>query len=93
MDQTVRYIFKLSNVTPAAGRAIVERILRWCDKRTFHRPYGFLFLFAYIFLLRLPSEALPATHGGDAEKQSRVYRDGDAIILKLRRRHEFYKTM
>ena len=51
--------------------------------------FAMLYLTAYIFLLRVPSEGLPITRGingvtGDG--QAVVFRDGDTVCLKLRSR-------
>ena len=64
---------------------VVERILKWCLDAGEHMRYAMLFLMSYIFLLRMPSEALPAVAGRGAG-QARLYRDGDGIVLKLARR-------
>ena len=50
-----------------------------------------LWMMSYIFLLRLPSEALPACKGSPdnaqlADKQTLVWREGDVICLRLLRR-------
>ena len=50
-----------------------------------------LWLTCYLFLLRLPSEALPACRGspsnpGLVERQTLIWRDGDTICLRMRRR-------
>eukprot|EP00973_Karenia_brevis_P011534 1560107-Karenia_brevis.AAC.1 len=42
-----------------------------------------LFLFAYIFLLRVPSEAIPARHGVGSSK---VYIENDELVLELEKR-------
>ena len=47
--------------------------------------YGMLYLLAYAFLLRLPSEALPAAVGRGGG-QSSLYREGDNLVLELKRR-------
>ena len=46
---------------------------------------GMLYLLAYAFLLRLPSEALPAV-AGKSGGQSSLYREGETLVLELRRR-------
>lgn len=50
-----------------------------------------LWLTSYIFLLRLPSEALPACKGSPdnpafSHKQTLIWKEGDAICLRLLRR-------
>ena len=57
--------------------------------------YGWLYLASYIFLLRLPSEALPITMGGsgnDAGEQAVLVVDDSTqtITLKLARRKNKY---
>ena len=52
--------------------------------------FALLFLTCYVFLLRMPSEALPMIAGGDSEHadaQSVVFVDKDKqeIVLKLKR--------
>jgi len=41
------------------GRAMAEKMLHWTETPTEHRRHALLYL-CYAFLLRLPSEALPA---------------------------------
>lgn len=51
--------------------------------------FGTLFLLAYAFQLRLPSEALPAVCGsgeGSLDMQSTIRREGDRMVVQLRRR-------
>ena len=52
-------------------------------------PWRYLWLFAYVFLLRVPSEALPA-HAGDEGPapswQSGLFVRGEELCLRLRRR-------
>ena len=66
-------------------RGQVARLVSACTTRPELARYGTLFLLAYAFLLRLPSEALPAV-GGKGSGQSAVYRDGDTLVLELTRR-------
>ena len=67
------------------GRLLVEQIVDWCDQRFEYRRFGYLFLLAYTFLLRLPSEAAPASKGKGVGA-SRVYLEDDCLVLKLQRR-------
>ena len=46
---------------------------------------GLLFLLAYAFLLRLPSEALAVTAGCDSGKAS-LYIEADSLVLQLKGR-------
>ena len=51
-----------------------------------YREASMLFLFTYVFMLRLPSEALPTHVGGRVWKdgiQSAISLDGDALVLRL----------
>jgi hypothetical protein len=64
---------------------VVEKIIRWCDARVRYDMMGLLFLVAYIFLLRLPSEALPM-QVGRAGGQSSLYIEDGMLVLELRRR-------
>jgi len=66
-------------------RGQVERLVSACTTRPELARYGTLFLLAYAFLLRLPSEALPAVCGKGGG-QSSLYRDGDTLVLELARR-------
>ena len=66
-------------------RELVEKIVEWCEEREEYRRFGYLYLFAYIFLLRLPSEALPAAKGRNSGT-SRLFQEGDSLVLELDRR-------
>ena len=71
------------------ARALVEKIVDLCSKSESLRPYGLLFLLTYCFLLRLPSEALPAVAGPDVAcygHQSTLCLEGDELVLYLKRR-------
>jgi len=64
-------------------------MLLWSEANEEFRKYALLFLFSYSFLLRTPSEALPAIAGRDGLEQgsnSILLRSGDQLILKLHRR-------
>ena len=69
----------------ACDRAQVEKMLAWAKARPELARFGNLFLFAYAFLLRLPSEALPAVKGMQGSQAS-CYRDGETVVLELQRR-------
>ncbi len=60
-------------------------MLEWCTVNKRFERYAALFLMAYAFLLRLPSEALPAASGRVCG-QSSLYREGETIVLVLSRR-------
>lgn len=70
-------------------RALVGKLLSLVAKGKLAEEYAMLFLFTYVFLLRLPSEALPCTKVlGDAlgDAQSQVWCDGVELHLQLKRR-------
>ena len=66
-------------------RKDVERILTLAGCTNDFWPFALLFLLAYAFLLRLPSEALPTVVGRN-QGQSSLYRDGETLVLDLKRR-------
>ena len=59
---------------------IVKKMMRWALKpdNVGYRAHSFLFLISYVFLLRLPSEALPLTAG-----QACIYVEEDELVLEL----------
>jgi hypothetical protein len=65
-------------------RPLVEKIAVVCASAQQHSVYGILFVLTYAFLLRMPSEALPITAGGDGPCTLR--RQGSALVLTLARR-------
>ena len=71
-------------------RPLLERMVAWSERRPQEmRLYIKLFVLAYAFLLRLPSEALPAVVGFDGfacSANAVLYLDGDCLVLQLRRR-------
>ena len=69
-------------------REQVKQMLAWSEDKPLYQRYALLFLLAYTFLLRVPSEALPAIRGkvDSAEAQSVIEPRDDSIVLKLRRR-------
>ena len=72
------------------SRRMVEEILVWCKAHVEWRRHGLLFLFAYSFLLRVPSEALPVVAGPEnyeGPSNAWLFREGaDKLVLRLRRR-------
>ena len=64
----------------------LEKLVEHCDERPALKSYGLLFVVAYAFLLRLPSEALPMQLGGTANAHSVLKKDGEFVTLSLRRR-------
>ena len=72
-------------VASCGFRDMVEKLVRLAAERPQLARFGALFLLAYAFLLRLPSEALPAVNGKGCG-QSSLYREGDSLVLELARR-------
>ena len=66
-------------------RHLVEELMKLGERRAEFKTYSLLFLCAYAFLLRLPSEALPLSIDG-SDTQSVMSLDGDNLVLKLKRR-------
>lgn len=60
-------------------------ISKWCSQNDRYRRHSLLFLFAYAFLLRLPSEALPVVVGKGAGP-AYLYLEGGTLVLDLARR-------
>ena len=70
---------------------IVRQLLLACGGHAVELKWGMLYLLAYVFMLRLPSEALPVVRGciglaNNSEYSSMVYIDGEHLCLKLKRR-------
>ena len=65
------------------GRSHVERLLAYCAGKDELRNYGLLFLVTYIFLLRMPSEALQIQAWSGA---CCLTVEGDSVILSLEKR-------
>ena len=63
-----------------------------CATASGHVSVAYLFLASYIFLLRMPSEALPMRRGGNGmhddmrQVQSIIHRQGDQVVLRLKTR-------
>lgn len=66
-------------------RVVLEKLLELAATRKKFKQYGLLFLLAYAFLLRLPSEALPVVTGL-VTGQASLFREGETLVLVLRRR-------
>ena len=66
-------------------RHLVEELMKLGERRAEFKTYSLLFLCAYAFLLRLPSEALPLAVDG-SDSQSVMSLEGDNLVLKLKRR-------
>jgi len=69
----------------AAGRKQVEEMLQWSRAHGKFEKHAVLFLMSYAFLLRLPSEALPA-RAGKGSGPAALYLEGDQLVLELDRR-------
>ena len=69
-------------------RKRVHEMVAWCQEHPGHPmldTYVALYLTAYAFLLRLPSEALPITVGHDSGPCA-IFREGEKLVLQLKRR-------
>ena len=69
----------------------VRQLLLACCGHAVDLSCGMLYLLAYVFMLRLASEALPVVRGciGSANNDSHssvLYLDGEHLCLKLKRR-------
>ena len=64
-------------------RSIVEKLMALGREMTEFANYALLFLLTYVFLLRMPSEALPATVGNG---NCNITCDGNFLVLSLARR-------
>ena len=84
-------IYKRCTWTPKVRKFltmdILVMLLRWCGRQNDVelKTLAVAYLVAYIFLLRLPSEALPLQKGY-AEDKACIYRDGDEMVVQLPRR-------
>ena len=69
---------------------VVKRLLRWAQKpaNCAFSLHAFLFLITYVFLLRLPSEALPLK-AGKVGGQACIYVEGDEVVLVLATRRDY----
>ena len=70
-------------------RHTVAKLLGLVPQGKLPAEYAMLYLFTYVFLLRLPSEALPCTVGGaafESDSQTLVWLGGDELHLRLQRR-------
>ena len=74
----------INKYTRARFRELLENIVARCMTDSATLPFAMLYIFAYAFLLRVPSEALPATAGGEGPCALSI--EGGFIVLKLARR-------
>lgn len=70
---------------------LVREIVARCSQKAESVHWGMLFLFTYVFLLRLPSEAIPVVRGcvGSAQNEKHaniVYLEDGLLCLRLKRR-------
>jgi len=90
MDSEVSCMcFGTCHATSVLRRSLVDRMLVHAIKEPRHRHVAVLFLVAYSFLLRVPSEALPmvaAKPDNVPDVQSALFLEGDSLTLKLRSR-------
>ena len=63
----------------------MEDILKYCKESGQYQRFALLYLLTYTFLLRLPSEALPAI-AGESAGQTSVIATADQITVVLKRR-------
>lgn len=71
------------------GRNMVEQIMARCAEEEGRSRFAHLFLISYIFLLRLPSEALPIVVGAESaqvDRQAVLTLEGQELSLQLGRR-------
>jgi len=68
-------------------RTMLAKMMAWCEENPEYARYGVLYLVAYAFLLRLPSEALPIQWGKGGDNFACLTREGNMLTLTLRRRH------
>ena len=69
------------------GLGLTERVVRWCSDRGL-MEFAALYVAAYAFLLRVPSEGLPMTVGGIGP--SVLSFEGSAAVLQLKCRCACY---
>ena len=68
---------------------MLKNMIRATEKGMETYAFAMLCLLSYLFLLRVPSEALPVVRcckDSDVGEQSRLWMDGDELCLQLRRR-------
>ena len=67
--------------------ALLGRVMSWCDQQgtSLAKTLALLFLTAYVFLLRLPSEALPIAVG-NVGGPACLFLEGSELVLRLAKR-------
>ena len=78
------YMLSRCGVCGVCVRDMVAALLELAAQRPEYQTYAHLFLLAYAFLLRVPSEAIPVTAGGRGS--SKLTREGEFLVLSLARR-------
>ena len=63
------------NCLIACGRELLSKLMRLGEQQSKYWLHARLYLLAYAFLLRLPSEAVPAVAGTGAS-QAQLFREG-----------------
>ena len=69
--------------------ATLEKIVEWAATHKSYNKFVALFLLAYAYLLRVPSEALPVITGRKGnlpDAQAVLYKDNQELVLTLKRR-------
>ena len=67
------------------ARNRVELMINWCTEKSMFESIVPVFVMAYAFMLRLPSEALPIVVG-PSDDASSFFKEGDTVVLELKRR-------
>ena len=70
-------------------RHMVEEMVRWSESNEHLRKQALMFLLSYSFLLRTPSEAMPAikgVSGAETGSNSILFKNDDQLVLVLHRR-------
>ena len=79
----------IGRVASVCARQKVQEMLVWSETHEELRRAALLFLLAYTYLLRVPSEALPAvvgTSANEAGSNAVLIKDGESLVLVLHRR-------
>ena len=65
---------------------MVEKLLKHSEQHNEYREHALLFLMAYAFLLRVPSEGIPVVAGGSDSAPSLTKEGEKSLVLRLPRR-------
>jgi len=71
-------------------REVVERMIMLADQQPHLAQSALLFWITYVFLLRLPSEALPLTIGEGSSGNAIFMRDGKLVLVLKRRKNKLH---